>query len=82
MHQSLSKENIKYTGLEHRQTLRACTSIVICQLKLKMDNLKFEIWKKNWKFVCESLEILKKKWKSGEKLKPEKLPQGKAFHNV
>ena len=25
-----------------------------------MDNLKFEIWGKNWKFVWERLEILKK----------------------
>ena len=25
-----------------------------------MDNLKFEIWKKNWKFVWERLEIWKK----------------------
>ena len=33
--------NFKYTGLEHRQTLRACTLIVIYKLKSKMDNLKF-----------------------------------------
>ena len=39
-----------------------------------MDNLKFEIWKKNWKFGGERLEILiEKNWKSGEKLKLGKI---------
>ena len=46
-------KKFKYTGLEHRQTLRAWTSIVICKLKLKVGNLeeKFEIGEKleNWK---------------------------------
>ena len=37
-----------------------------------MDNLKFEI--KDWKFGWERLEILiKKNWKSGEKLKLGKM---------
>ena len=33
-----NEEMEEYTGLEHRQTLRACTSIVICKLKLKDNN--------------------------------------------
>ena len=51
-------KRLEYTGIEHRQTLRACSSIMICKLKLKIDNLKFEnltignlkweIWKKIW----------------------------------
>ena len=47
------------TGLEHRQALRACTSIVICKLKLKIDNLNFEIMNldKIWKSGREKLEI-------------------------
>ena len=52
----------KYTGLEHRQTLRACTTIVICKLKLKKDNLKFEIWKKKIRNLGE------KGWKFGKKI--------------
>ena len=42
------ERNKEYTGLEHRQTLRALTSIVICKLKLKVGNLeeKFEIRRK------------------------------------
>ena len=34
------KKMMKYTGLEHRQTLRALNSIVICKLKLKVGNLE------------------------------------------
>ena len=41
---SVEKNKIyRYTGLEHRQTLRACTSIVISKLKLKIDNLELGI---------------------------------------
>ena len=44
-HLEFSVPNKEYKGLEDRQTLRTCTSIVICKLKLKIDNLKFEAWK-------------------------------------
>ena len=39
------RKSMKYTGLEHRQTLIAFTLIVICKLKLKMNNLKLDIYK-------------------------------------
>ena len=41
-----SHEELKYTGLEHQQTLRALTLIVICQLKLKINNWKYKNFKK------------------------------------
>ena len=56
-HLMVTKVMIKYEyiGLEHRQTLRACISIVMGKLKLKMDNLKFRqkignLDGKGWKF--------------------------------
>ena len=57
--------------LEHRQTLRACTFIVICKLKLKIDNLKLEM-----RNLGEKLEIWvgkvgnfeEKKWQIWEKM--------------
>ena len=62
-------QNRKYTGLEHRQTVRTWTSIVICKLKLQFDNWRLEILKKigilekkNWKFGKE-FGTFKKVWK-------------------
>ena len=71
---------MKYTGLEHRQTLRVCD--FNCDLQIEIENQKWEtlikfedLEKKYWKFG-KKLKILKKKigiwkkiWELGKILK-------------
>ena len=46
---------------------------MICNLKLKRDNLKFEIWKKKLEICVGKVGNFEEKWKSGKKLKLGKI---------
>ena len=64
------------TGLEHQQTLRTWTSIVIFKLKLKFDNRKLEIW------TGENLKKIEKIGNLGRTFREKRLEIWKKYRNL